>query len=131
MHEVIAYSLESFKKKGFEIDPKRYYIVSYEWDRFAEGITGTDNSFTVCIAEGNGYERKNATVLKNKMVKDTKSRNKRNTKGKKNYGCGIVGSCGGTYESVRGNKLEETLEEMKRALSYYYPTFHFIRKVTG
>ena len=129
MFKVIAYSLESFKK-NFEIDPNRYYIVSYEWDRFAEGVTGSDHSFTVCISEGNGYERKDATVMKNKMVRAIKARNKRNTKGKKNYGCGIVGSCGGTYKSVRGSKLEETLEEMKVALSYYYPKFHFIKKVT-
>ena len=93
--------------------------------QYAEGICGFNRSFTVYIGDGQGFERKEGTSIKNEIAKDIKARHKSGTRGKKDYGCGIPGSTGGLQKSVRGSKLEEYIAEFKETYSYHYPSFQF------
>jgi len=123
--EMIAWSLRSFKEKGLVLDPKKYYVVSYVWSQFAEGITGFNYSFLVYTGDGNGFERKDATVFKNEIKKEIKASHREGTRGKKNYGCGIPGSTGGIQISVKGDKLEAVLDDVRNATYHKHASFHF------
>lgn len=119
------YGLESYLKSNV-IHQKMYYVIRYSWTQYAEGITGYNRSLFVETNNTIGFEKKEATALKNKFKKETSLRNKQNTKGKNDYGAGIAGACGGYFQAVRGDKLIEALDKLKKELNYFHLTERLI-----
>ncbi len=100
-----------------EYNPSTYYVVSYHWSYYADGITARNVSTVIYTGneEHSGFvDRKSAS----EVVKILKANDRKAMKAFKKSGRYAAGSQGGTYKVSRGDKLKKAISDVSEASVY-------------
>ena len=106
------------------VNPSNYYILSYRWSYYADGVCGRNTNHGVWVNEDDqGYpDRVDAQEIVKRMKKEDREAMKYYSK---SGHIGSKGTQGGTYKIVKGSRFLKALD--KFADDIFVPTYFFKR----